>query len=53
MPVDGIRNLESALTIVAGKVVYASDAFPQYAQPVPPVLPEWSPVKYYGGYQNK
>ncbi|MBB3221492.1 amidohydrolase [Pseudoduganella umbonata] len=53
MPVDGIRNLEAALTIVNGKVVYANDAFGQYAPAAPAVLPEWSPVKHYGGYQNK
>jgi predicted amidohydrolase YtcJ len=53
MPVEQIRNLESALTILNGKVVYAGSDFGQYAQPLPPVQPEWSPVKYYGGYQNK
>ncbi|WBS00887.1 amidohydrolase [Pseudoduganella sp. SL102] len=53
MPVDGIRNLEAALTIVNGKVVYAGDAFGQYAPAAPAVLPEWSPVKFYGGYQNR
>ncbi|QBE65598.1 amidohydrolase [Pseudoduganella lutea] len=52
MPVDGIRNLEAALTIVNGKVVYANDTFGKYAPPAPAVLPEWSPVKFYGGYQN-
>jgi predicted amidohydrolase YtcJ len=53
MPAAGIRNLEAALTVVNGKVVYAGDAFGQYAPPTPAVLPEWSPVKHYGGYQNK
>jgi predicted amidohydrolase YtcJ len=53
MPAEGIRNLEAALTIVNGKVVYANEAFGQYAPPAPAVLPEWSPVKFYGGYQNK
>jgi predicted amidohydrolase YtcJ len=53
MPVEQIRKLESALTIVNGKVVYAGADFGQYAQPLPPVQPEWSPVKFYGGYQNK
>lgn len=53
MPVDGIRNLEAALTVVNGKVVYAGEAFAGYAPPAPAVLPEWSPVKHYGGYQNQ
>lgn len=53
MPADGIRNLEAALTVVNGKVVYAGEAFGKYAPAAPAVLPEWSPVKHYGGYQNK
>jgi hypothetical protein len=53
MPAAGIRNLEAAATIVNGKVVYGSGPFERYAPPAPPVLPEWSPVKAYGGYQNK
>ncbi|KQW93319.1 amidohydrolase [Massilia sp. Root418] len=53
MPVDQIKNLESALTVVNGKVVYAGKEFSQYAQPLPEVAPAWSPVKHYGGYQNK
>ncbi len=51
--VEKIKNLESSLTIVNGKVVYAAPEYKQLAPAVPEVLPEWSPVKYYGGYQNK
>jgi len=53
MDVEQIKNLESALTIVNGKVVYAGEQFKQLAPPAPEVKPDWSPVKYYGGYQNK
>ena len=53
MPVEQIKNLESALTVVNGKVVYAGKEFGQYAQPAPAISPDWSPVKHYGGYQNK
>ena len=53
MDVEQIKNLESALTIVNGKVVYAGEQFQQLAPPSPEVKPDWSPVKYYGGYQNK
>jgi hypothetical protein len=53
MPVSDIKDMESALTIVNGKVVYAGNDFAQYAPPLPPVTPDWSPVKYFGGYQNK
>jgi predicted amidohydrolase YtcJ len=53
IPAEQIKTLESALTVVNGKVVYAGKDFVQYAQPAPDVAPDWSPVKYYGGYQNK
>jgi hypothetical protein len=53
MDVEKIKNLESSLTIVNGKVVYAAPEYQQYAPARPDVAPDWSPVKYYGGYQNK
>jgi len=53
MPADGIRKLESALTIVNGKVVYGAGPFARHAPAAPPVQPAWSPVKAYGGYQNR
>jgi len=53
MPSAEIRNLEAALTIVNGKVVYASKDFNQYAPTLPEITPGWSPVKFYGGYQNR
>jgi predicted amidohydrolase YtcJ len=53
MDVEKIKNLESSLTIVNGKVVYAGPEFKPLAPALPEVQPEWSPVKYYGGYQNK
>jgi len=53
MDVEKIKNLESSLTIVNGKVVYAAPEYQQLAPVVPAVQPDWSPVKYYGGYQNK
>jgi predicted amidohydrolase YtcJ len=47
---EDIKNIESVLTIVDGKIVYGSTEF-QSLDPAPlPVLPEWSPIKYYGGY---
>ncbi|MRW85928.1 amidohydrolase family protein [Pseudoduganella sp. FT26W] len=53
MDVEKIKNLESSLTIVNGKVVYAAPEYAQYAPSKLGVAPDWSPVKYYGGYQNK
>jgi predicted amidohydrolase YtcJ len=47
---EEIKNLESVLTIVGGNPVYAAEEFAEMAPPLPPVLPEWSPVAAYGGY---
>jgi predicted amidohydrolase YtcJ len=44
VPDDGIKSLESALTIVGGKVVHASGAFSNLAPPPLPVSPSWAPV---------
>ena len=49
---DEIKRIESALTLVGGKVVYATDDFTRFGPPSLPVLPEWAPVAHYGGYQN-
>lgn len=53
MDVEKIKNLESSLTIVNGKVVYAGPQYKQLAPALPAVQPDWSPVNHYGGYQNK
>jgi hypothetical protein len=53
---EEIKTIESLCTVVGGKIVYLD---PSYAQEVNlniqtstlKVEPEWSPVKYYGGYQ--
>jgi predicted amidohydrolase YtcJ len=50
IPEEEIKQLESVLTIMGGKVVYASDEFSKFAPPALPVSPSWSPVKQYGGY---
>src|SRR5277367_4259394 len=50
IPDEEIKHLESVLTIVGGKVVYATEEFSKLAPPALPVSPDWSPVKEYGGY---
>jgi predicted amidohydrolase YtcJ len=50
IPEDEIKRLESVLTIVGGKIVYANGPFGKLAPPPLPVSPDWSPVKQYGGY---
>ena len=52
IPDEEIKQLESVLTIVGGKIVYATEEFSKLAPPALPVSPSWSPVREYGGYAN-
>lgn len=53
VPEDSILNMQSVLTVVNGKVVYGNNEFEQYGPEKVKAIPAWSPVNYYGGYQNK
>jgi len=53
MDVEGVKRLESVLTVVNGKVVYGAGTFAPLAPQLPPVAPAWSPVATFGGYQNR
>jgi predicted amidohydrolase YtcJ len=53
IPEEEIKQLESVLTIVGGKIVYATAEFSTLAPPTLPVSPDWSPVKQYGGYARR
>ncbi|MGB9080418.1 MAG: amidohydrolase [Desulfuromonadaceae bacterium] len=50
VPEEDIKGIESVLTIVDGKVVYGAGEFSNLDPAPLPVLPEWSPIKVYGGY---
>jgi predicted amidohydrolase YtcJ len=50
IPDEEIKQLESVLTILGGKIVYATEEFSKLAPPPLPVSPSWSPIKEYGGY---
>lgn len=52
IPTERIKGLESVMTIVGGKVVYAAKEFKHLDPPSIPVLPEWSPVATYGGHYS-
>jgi len=52
VPTAAIPHLESALTVVGGRVVFATGDFAGQAAPLPEVLPKWSPVAYSGGYHR-
>lgn len=53
VPEEAIKGIESVMTIVDGKVVYAAGAFTPLAPPSIPVVPDWSPVvKVPGHYRS-
>jgi len=50
-PEDEIADTTSDLTIVGGKVVYGAGDFARYDEGAPPTaMPDWSPVRTFGGY---
>src|SRR3989454_399149 len=50
VPEEDIKAIEAVLTVVGGNVVHATEEFSSHAPPPIPVLPEWSPLKVFGGY---
>jgi predicted amidohydrolase YtcJ len=50
VPEAEIKSIESVLTVVGGTIVYATGEFAPHLPAPLPVLPEWSPAKYFGGY---
>ena len=50
IPGEAIKDLESVLTIVDGKVVYAAREFASLDPAPLPVMPDWSPVLKYPGH---
>jgi predicted amidohydrolase YtcJ len=46
-----IADITSLLTVVGGRVVYGREDFARFDdQAPPPAMPDWSPVRVYGGY---
>jgi len=52
VPDEEIKNVESVLTVLGGKIVYGAEEYSKLCPPLPPISNDWSPVQYYGGYQN-
>ncbi|MCF2531474.1 amidohydrolase [Yinghuangia soli] len=48
---DDIAHIESVLTVVDGRIVYAAAEYEGCDEELPPISPAWSPVAYFGGYQ--
>ncbi|HEY5825335.1 MAG TPA: amidohydrolase [Cyclobacteriaceae bacterium] len=53
VPDEEVKDITSLLTIVDGKIVWGVSSFYNQSPAGIPALPEWSPVNFYGGYQNK
>src|SRR6202008_1195117 len=53
VPEDEIAHLSSVLTILGGEVVHGEGDFAKLAPPLPPPAPDWSPVRLFGGYQDR
>jgi len=53
IPEDEIKNITSLLTIIDGKIVWADEEYKNLKSERLPVIPEWSPVNFYGAYQSR
>jgi predicted amidohydrolase YtcJ len=51
VPEGEIPGIEALLTVAGGRIVYAAGQFEGLAAPAPAVVPEWSPIAHFGGYQ--
>jgi predicted amidohydrolase YtcJ len=49
-PDDEIASITSDLSVVGGRIVYGAGDFRQLDPPLPAAMPDWSPVRTYGGY---
>ena len=52
MAEEQIKSTVAVLTLVGGRVVHGDREFTDLAPPLPVAMPEWSPVRSYGGYQQ-
>jgi len=50
VPVEDIKTIESVLTVVDGNIVYGAQEYKTLMPALPPIQPDWSPVKYFGSY---
>ncbi|ONG50534.1 amidohydrolase [Pseudoroseomonas deserti] len=53
IPGDEIQDITADLTIVGGKIVHGAGDFARLSPPLPPAMPDWSPVNHFGGYQQR
>lgn len=53
VPEDEIQDIESLLTLLGGKAVHGAGDFADLAPALPTAMPDWSPVRSFGGYQRR
>jgi len=53
VPEDAIQDITSVLTLLGGRAVHGDAEFKDLAPSLPPPMPDWSPVRSYGGYQKR
>ncbi len=53
VPEDEIAHITSVLTVLGGNVVHGDGDFTTLAPDLPPPMPDWSPVRSFGGYQDR
>lgn len=53
VPEAEIEDITAVLTVLGGKVVHGSGDFGPHAPALPPPMPDWSPVRRFGGYQPR
>src|SRR5262249_29678941 len=49
---EDIKSITAVLTMVGGRIVHGAGEFESLAPPLPPAMPDWSPVRAYGGYRR-
>ncbi len=50
VPEDQIKSVSSLLTVMDGRVVFGARDYSGLSPQLPAILPDWSPVKYFGTY---
>ncbi|WP_408092888.1 amidohydrolase [Rhodoplanes sp. SY1] len=53
VPEDTIQDITAVLTLLGGTPVHGDKEFSDLAPPLPPAMPDWSPVRRFGGYQMR
>ncbi|WP_316829831.1 amidohydrolase [Pedobacter aquatilis] len=49
---EKVKGITALMTIVNGKIVYATGNYANQCPPIAAPIPSWSPVNYFGGYQK-